>query len=284
MAALSAIVGMAIGHAVMKQRLMAGTISALVFTSMIWGYLPHVAAIEVLAVGILCCGGAERAFRLRVSRSWVQRTKSEGVKLVPPFRGTWVVAAGGPIIVENHHIFFSDQQYAADFVRKDAASWNSEILAPIAGTVVNIVDGIPDETDTYDVPAETIARNPFGNHIVLEVAPSTFLFLCHFRLGSIAVEMGALVPVGAEIGRCGNSGRSRGPHLHMHAQDTPSQALDKAKGIPIQLEPYAYPAVGQMIYNVPWPVPIVLRELDHAKAYLPSNARSGSLSAGVILL
>lgn len=247
MVAFTVIGGMAIGHAMSKQRLPAGFTSALVFTVVIWASLPLVAAIEVFAIGVLCCGCAEWTFRFRARRSWVQRTKNEGVIVGPPFRGTWVVAAGGPAVSDNHHIFFSDQRYAVDFVRKDTESWNSEILAPMTGTVVVTVDGIPDETDMHEVAAETIARNPFGNYVVLEVATSTFLFLCHLREGSIATKTGQYVVAGAPIGRCGNSGRSLGPHLHMHAQDSSSPAVDRAKGVPIRLEPYPYPDVGQMI-------------------------------------
>jgi len=49
----------------------------------------------------------------------------------------------------------------------------------------------------------------------------------------VSVRNGDFVDIGTPIGRCGNSGRTTRPHLHIHAQDLESFAFDRAIGVPI---------------------------------------------------
>ncbi|MEJ1087515.1 M23 family metallopeptidase [Microbacterium sp. Mu-80] len=55
-----------------------------------------------------------------------------------------------------------------------------------------------------------------GNHIMLR-AGDIVIALCHLQRGSVAVEVGQTVHTGDPIGRCGNSGNSTEPHVHMQA-------------------------------------------------------------------
>jgi murein DD-endopeptidase MepM/ murein hydrolase activator NlpD len=57
--------------------------------------------------------------------------------------------------------------------------------------------------------------------------------LCHLARDSVRVRAGQPVRAGDEVGRCGNSGRTTVPHLHMHAQDRPEPAIGEAHGVPI---------------------------------------------------
>ena len=43
--------------------------------------------------------------------------------------------------------------------------------------------------------------------------------LCHLQQGSVRVAGGDRVEVGALLGRCGNSGNSTEPHVHVQAID-----------------------------------------------------------------
>ena len=43
--------------------------------------------------------------------------------------------------------------------------------------------------------------------------------LCHLQLGSIRVQVGQQVNAGDPVARCGNSGNSTEPHLHLQVID-----------------------------------------------------------------
>ncbi|HVX57111.1 MAG TPA: peptidoglycan DD-metalloendopeptidase family protein, partial [Candidatus Saccharimonadales bacterium] len=60
-----------------------------------------------------------------------------------------------------------------------------------------------------------------------------FVILAHLEQGSILVRPGERVSEGTEIGRCGNSGNTSVPHLHIHAQPRARVAPGSMPGIPI---------------------------------------------------
>jgi murein DD-endopeptidase MepM/ murein hydrolase activator NlpD len=65
---------------------------------------------------------------------------------------------------------------------------------------------------------------PFGNHVVLRVAPEQYVFLAHLMRGSVRVRPGQRVARGEPLGRVGSSGFSAvtpEPHLALHLQDSP---------------------------------------------------------------
>ena len=80
------------------------------------------------------------------------------------------------------------------------------------------------------------ARQPVGNHIVIDHGNGEFSFLAHLRRGSLAIEVGQRVEAGARLGLCGNSGNSSEPHLHYHLQDT--GVLHEGRGLPAQFRGY----------------------------------------------
>ena len=73
---------------------------------------------------------------------------------------------------------------------------------------------------------------PFGNYVAIAANRGT-VFMCHLARGSVLVREGQAVRAGDEVGRCGNSGRTTVPHLHIHAQDRPEPAIAEAHGVPI---------------------------------------------------
>lgn len=167
-------------------------------------------------------------------RAWRAQAHGEPLHLSSPFLDRWRVAAGGPLPGRNHHLAASDQRFAYDFVRVGGASQGEPILAPCDGTVVTAVDGFEDRPPTLKADNHPDARGEraAGNHVVIET-PRGFIFLCHLQHGSVAVAVGEAVTAGTPIGRCGNSGRTTGAHLHLHAQRQREFAPFSASGVPI---------------------------------------------------
>jgi len=162
-----------------------------------------------------------------------------------PFDGQWYVFWGGHDIEQNYHAASPGQRFAYDLVKRvdgsshrgdgsaleDYYCWNEKILAPADGTVLEAVDGLPDQAiGTRNT--EAIA----GNHVMLDLGNGEYAMLAHLRQGSVAVEAGQQVAAGDELGRCGNSGNTSEPHLHFHLQDAP--AFGKGNGLPAFFEGY----------------------------------------------
>ncbi|WP_367717283.1 M23 family metallopeptidase [Nitratireductor sp. GISD-1A_MAKvit] len=177
------------------------------------------------------------------------QTKAE---LRLPFEGEWHVFWGGRTLRDNYHAEHVAQRFAYDFVVRKSGSthsgdgtkledfycWDRPVLAPADGKVVSVVDGLPDK----EIGEADISR-PAGNHVVLELAEGEFAFLAHLRRGSISVAVGDEVTRGDEVGRCGNSGNTSEPHLHMHLQTTPD--LMSGEGLPAQFHNYIADGVSK---------------------------------------
>jgi hypothetical protein len=163
------------------------------------------------------------------SRRWLARAANDPLVLEPPFRDTWWVAAGGPDPRHNHHQVATDQYFAYDFLREGGDSWDQPILAPCDGLIVHVEDR---QTDAPPGERRRDRARPFGNYVSIET-PRGYVILAHLKQGSVNVRVGDSVRAGDEIGRSGNSGNTDRAHLHVHAQDQPSQAIDTAQGVPI---------------------------------------------------
>jgi hypothetical protein len=162
-----------------------------------------------------------------------------------PFEGQWYVFWGGHEIERNYHAASRGQRFAYDLVKHVAGSshrgdgkaledyycWNEPILAPADATVLEAVDGLPDQAiGTRNT--EAIA----GNHVMLDLGTGEYAMLAHLRRGSVSVDTGQRVTAGEEIGRCGNSGNTSEPHLHFHLQDAPR--FGEGDGLPAFFEHY----------------------------------------------
>lgn len=163
------------------------------------------------------------------SKRWLARASNRPLVLAPPFPDTWWVSDGGPDPRHNHHLGLSDQYFAYEFLRESGDSWDQPILAPCDGMIAHV------ESRQEDAPPAQRQRNqkrPFGNYVSIET-PRGYVILAHLKQGSVNVRVGESVRAGDEIGRSGNSGTTRGAHLHVHAQDQPSQAIGSANGVPV---------------------------------------------------
>ena len=163
-----------------------------------------------------------------------------------PLEGSVRVAWGGVTADVNYHVILPPQRWGYDLLltkqgksfREDATRlqdyycYDLPVLAPADGVVLTVRDGEPDVAIGQRREAETT----LGNHVVLEVAPSEFLFIAHLRPGSVAVRQGERVHTRQQIGRVGNSGNSSEPHVHLHLQDTTRPYL--GEGIPFYFHNY----------------------------------------------
>ncbi|MFI1466771.1 M23 family metallopeptidase [Streptomyces wuyuanensis] len=69
-----------------------------------------------------------------------------------------------------------------------------------------------------------------GNRPVLDLGDGTWAVQAPLRRGSLAVREGERVTAGQLLARCGNSGDSTEPHLHVPLMDGPDP--EAAHGIP----------------------------------------------------
>jgi hypothetical protein len=155
-----------------------------------------------------------------------------------PFDGSWI-ALQGPSCPDqqNHHCNTLNQAFAYDFVpiAQNGSLLNCmgmPIRSPADGIVIEVLDGIPD----FASPLAS-RQHLAGNHIVIQKSPTEFILLAHFRQGSVRVSQNQTVSRGDILGDCGNSGRSTGPHLHLHMQSSPNILDFRAQGLPMNFGP-----------------------------------------------
>lgn len=183
----------------------------------------------VVAVAFLGVELWQRFDYRRAAQRWLSAASLRPILLRPPFDGRWRVASGGPDPRHNHHGHRPDQFFGYDFTREGGESFDQPILAPVAGMVAHVENRQP------DAPAGTPSHNakrPLGNYVSIQ-ASRGYVILAHLKQGSINVRVGDTVTIGHEIARCGNSGKTNGEHLHVHAQDQPSENPDAAQAIPV---------------------------------------------------
>ena len=193
------------------------------------------------------------------------RPPADAVVLDLPFRGSWRVENSPARRVPSHGTYAFGTSHAIDFVavnnagRSAPRTWRSlvgaelpevftgfgqPILAPLSGIVVAVLDGQPDHEGRRSqltlVPymlgqAERIRKGVAavaGNHVVIAAGINgPFVLLAHLQEGSVRVRPGQLVKSGDPVGRCGNSGNSTEPHVHVQVTD--STDWHRARGVPL---------------------------------------------------
>lgn len=166
-----------------------------------------------------------------------------------PFEGLWWVFWGGDTQLTNYHAEVSSQRYAYDVViwkdgatfqgdgtsNEDYWAWGQPVFAPADGTVVDVVNDLPDIEPNLP-PDQRDAANPAGNHVVIETAEREYVFIGHLQQGSVQVAIGDEVNAGDQLGLTGNSGNTSEPHIHIHVQDSPDVLDFEASGIPLVFE------------------------------------------------
>lgn len=171
--------------------------------------------------------------------------------LLLPFAGRWLVQNSPADRVPSHGTAAFASSYAIDFVPVDARGrtapfrfaslvrpepperfpgFGRPVLAPVDGVVVGAADGEPDHAAYRGIPSIRYARTQgqraargwsalAGNHVLIRADGQAVVAVCHLRQGSVEVRVGEAVRAGAAVGRCGNSGNSTEPHVHVQALD-----------------------------------------------------------------
>jgi hypothetical protein len=183
------------------------------------------------------------------------------VTLRLPFEGYWRVTQGHGCRT-NHRIGGLGGEYSWDFAainrrgllaseayeithrNADTAAFGQTVLAPVDGTVVRTVVNVPDNDGQREFPRRSLPEDLaqpdwiYGNYVVIQVREGVYVLLGHLQQGSVSVRPGETVRRGAPVARCGNSGNTYVPHLHLQAMDRGDPADAAVRGLPARIEDY----------------------------------------------
>jgi hypothetical protein len=173
------------------------------------------------------------------------------VDLAYPFEGRWLTQNSPANRVPSHRTTAMASSFAIDFVPVDEAGrtapvtfgsllrpepaerfpgFGRPILAPVPGVVVGVHHQAPDHPSFRGLPSVGYVltqrrraaagwRELAGNHVMIQTRDGPVVAVCHLQRDSVHVQLGQSVRVGEALGRCGNSGNSTEPHVHLQAID-----------------------------------------------------------------
>lgn len=197
------------------------------------------------------------------------------IDLEYPFTGRWLVQNSPADRVPSHGTALFATSYAIDFVpigdndrtapitlgtwlRPESPTrfpgFGRPVLAPVEGVVLAAHDSEPDHDAYRGLPSIGYALTQprrvvegwvalAGNHVLIE-HPAAVVALCHLQHGSCTVRVGERVRIGDALARCGNSGNSTEPHVHLQAMSAADPA--HAQAVPLKLGG-SLPRNGQVI-------------------------------------
>ncbi|XBH20502.1 M23 family metallopeptidase [Jonesiaceae bacterium BS-20] len=200
---------------------------------------------------------------------------AEPIDLKYPFVGNWLVLNSPANRVPSHGTSAFGSSYAIDFVPVNSVGrsapftlrsltlpeppenfpgFGRTILSPVIGIVVARLDTVPDHFAYRGLPSLGYVLGQkkrssagwaalAGNHVGIDIGTAV-IFLCHLKQGSIRVPVGARVRPGDPIARCGNTGNSTEPHLHLQAIS--SLVVERAQAVPITFQG-ALPSNGEIV-------------------------------------
>lgn len=183
-----------------------------------------------------------------------------------PFKGEWLVSATPAKRMPSHGTTLFGVTYAYDFFRvndkgrsSNKLTWRTliskedpvdfycfdlPVFAPVSGRIVAVHCEEEDNDVRRSLPAgipymmkqaQRIAGGPAniaGNYIMIQDDKSKqYVVIVHLKARSITCEAGAWINAGEEVGRCGNSGNSTQPHIHIQAMNHHDFYL--AQGVPL---------------------------------------------------
>ncbi len=140
-----------------------------------------------------------------------------------PFSGRWSVYQG----FDGKWTHKGAGRYAYDFIitknsksykttgefKEDYYCFGESVLSPANGYVVAAFSDLPDN------PIGSVDRiNNWGNYIILQTLDGYYIEISHLMQHSIIPKVGEYVRLGEIIAKCGNSGYSPQPHIHIQVQ------------------------------------------------------------------
>ena len=173
------------------------------------------------------------------------------VDLAYPFEGRWLTQNSPANRVPSHGTALWASSFAIDFVPVDEGGrtapftigsllrpepaerfpgFGRPVLAPVQGVVVGVHHTAIDHASFRGLPSVGYALTQrrraaagwealAGNHVLIESGDGPVVAVCHLQRDSVRVQVGRRVVVGDVLGRCGNSGNSTEPHVHLQAID-----------------------------------------------------------------
>jgi hypothetical protein len=161
--------------------------------------------------------------------------RGEVIALNSPMKGVCLVGQGGRSGIVNHHYPLQSQRCAIDLFKvaetpDQVKRWEilppdqnlgQVVISPRDGRVAFCEDGHPD-----NVKGHTDREHLAGNYITVEIGPGKYLMLAHLMEHSIQVKPGDSVKSGQPLAKCGNSGNTTQPHVHMQIQSAPEFSVD----------------------------------------------------------
>lgn len=198
---------------------------------------------------------------LAISALLAQSLRGQTARL--PSAQPLFVYQGGDTPNVNYHMAVASQAYAVDFAvvggalgrelsrapakrAEDYFCWDTPVLAPTAGRVVAAMGSLAD-----NVLGVKDTAHPLGNHVVIHTG-DRFFYVAHLRQNSLMVHAGDSVSARAVLGRCGNSGNTDFPHIHVHA--THSAVFGQGVGINVTYGPMHVNLAGKDFADVEWPL------------------------------
>ena len=179
-----------------------------------------------------------------------------------PLQGTDWTADNGPSLHSHHRmgLFVAGgmaqlaRRYAIDWKKyrngsmfagdaRDVRSYHAygeNVLAVADGEIVQARDGMPDNiprtpagfTSAVPITMENVA----GNVVTIALGNGQFAQYAHLQPGSVRVKAGQRVRRGQLLGRVGNSGDARVPHLHFQVASNPD--ILASEGLPFLFDQY----------------------------------------------
>ncbi len=160
------------------------------------------------------------------------KKKTKNTYIIPS-TGTWYITYGGYTKKYSHSYDVYGQRWAYDFDKnvegnyyhddgnknENYYGYKEPILSPVDGFVLTIIDGIDDTRAHADMRVAQDCNDVRGNFIIIKAANNEYVTICHIKRKSFLVKEGDIVKQGQVIAKVGNSGRTKGAHIHMQVNN-----------------------------------------------------------------
>ena len=189
-------------------------------------------------------------------------------KYIIPTIGKWYITYGGYKKKDSHSYDVYGQRWAYDFdknidgkyyhddghINENYFGYNEPIISPVDGFVLVIIDGIKDSKAYPDLRVSQDTKDVRGNYIIIKADNNEYVTICHIKKNSFTVKEGDIVRQGQIIARVGNSGRTKGAHIHMQVNNgidffNSDPLIIKFKDILVNNKSKKYIKVGDFVEN-----------------------------------